>query len=392
MQPPDRRDFLKSSAAGTGLLIMDSRTAFGSQANSAPEIGLIGCGSRGTWIAPFFQEHGARVVALADVFRDNLEATKSKIKVPSARVYLGRDAYRDLIASTLDGVVIEVPPYFHPQMVRCAVDAGKHVYLAKPVAVDVPGCKIIEECGRQAEGKTTLWVDFQIRSSDAFQEAARRVHRGDLGDIVFGQTAFLGYWQPIRESPGMSKQEYYLRNWYNDLALGGGIVVNRDIHNIDGAQMFLNARPVRAIGAGGRKVSKYPGDCFDHYLITYRYANGFTLELASADFLRDYGHIILKIHGSAGTLDTQYNGAVRITGLNAWSGVEKDPTMDRGTSVNARIFVESIRLGKPVNNAAESVTSTLASMLGQMAAHAGGELTWEEMMRSTHRYEMKFAL
>ena len=392
MQPRGRRSFLKSSAAGSSFILLDSRTAFGSRANSAPEIGLIGCGSRGTWIVPFFQEYGAEVVALADVFSDNLEATKSKIKSPSARTYVGRNAYRELISSKLDGVVIEVPPYFFPEMVRTAVDARKHVYLAKPVAVDVPGCRVIEECGRKAEGKTSLWVDFQIRTSNAFQEAARRVHNGDLGEIVFGQTAFLGYWQPIRQGPGMSKDEYRLRNWYNDRALGGGIVVNRDIHNIDGVQMFLKAHPVRAIGTGGRKVTKYPGDCFDHYLITYWYANGFKLELASADFLRDYGHIILKIHGAAGTLDTQYNGPVRITGLNPWPGVDRDPTMNRGTSVNARIFLESIRSGKPVNNAAESVTSTLASMLGQMAAHAGRELTWDEMMKSTQRYEVELAL
>jgi myo-inositol 2-dehydrogenase/D-chiro-inositol 1-dehydrogenase len=392
MEPRDRREFLKSSAAGSSLLIVDSRTAFGSQANSAPEIGLIGCGSRGTWIVPFFQEYGAQVVALADVFRGNLEATRAKIRSPSARAYVGRDAYQELIASKLDGVVMEVPPYFFPEMVRAAVDAGKPVFLAKPVAVDVPGCKVIAECGRKAEGKTSLWVDFQIRTSDAFQEAARRVHNGALGEIVFGQAAFLGFWQPIREGPGMSKDEYRLRNWYNDLALGGGIIVNRDIHHIDGAQMFLKAHPVRAFGTGGRKVSKYPGDCFDHYLITYWYGNGFKLELASADFLRDYGHIILKIHGSAGTLDTQYNGPVRITGLNAWPGVAKDPTMNRGTSVNARIFLDSIRSGKPVNNAEESVTSTLASMLGQMAAHSGRELTWDEMMKSAHRYELKLAL
>src|SRR3974377_1685953 len=155
MQPRGRRSFLKSSARGSSFILLDSRTAFGSRANSAPEIGLIGCGSRGTWIVPFFQEYGAEVVALADVFRDNLEATKSKIKSPSARTYVGRNAYRELISSKLDGVVIEVPPYFFPEMVRTAVDARKHVYLAKPVAVDVPGCRVIEDCGRKAEGKTS---------------------------------------------------------------------------------------------------------------------------------------------------------------------------------------------------------------------------------------------
>ena len=284
MPPSNRRSFMKSSAAGSGLMLIDSRTAFGSTGEFSTRDRTNRL--RKSWnmdspLLPGIRSPGRR---FGRCFSREPRSDKFQVKSSSARAYVGPNAYQELISSRLDGVVIEVPPYFFPEMVRAAVDAGKHVFLAKPVAVDVPGCKVIEECGRKVEGKTSLWVDFQIRTSDAFQEAARRVHNGDLGEIVFGQTAFLGSWQPIREGPEMSKDEYRLRNWYNDLALGGGIVVNRDIHNIDGAQMFLKTHPIRAMGTGGRKVTQYPGDCFDHYLITYWYANGFKMELASADF------------------------------------------------------------------------------------------------------------
>jgi len=134
-----RRSFLKASGAA-GLLIVRPETAFGSQANSTVEVGVIGCGGRGNWIAPFFPEFaGARLVALADVVKTHLDATAAKLKVDGSRAYYGPDAYKQLVNSKLDAVVVETPTYFHPEMVAAGLDAGKHVYCAKPVAVDVPG-------------------------------------------------------------------------------------------------------------------------------------------------------------------------------------------------------------------------------------------------------------
>ena len=141
-----RRGFLKTAA--TGILILKPATVFGYQANSNVEVGLIGCGGRGNWIAPFFPEHtGARVVALADVVREHLDSTAVTFKVAAPRAYYGPDAGRQLAQSPLDAVVIETPTFYHPEMALAAVDAGKHVYMAKPVAVDVPGCKSVLASG-----------------------------------------------------------------------------------------------------------------------------------------------------------------------------------------------------------------------------------------------------
>src|SRR4051812_48067809 len=124
-----RREFL---GRATGLLLVSSETAFGYQANSTVELGLVGCGSRGNWITPLFEEFtGARLVAVADVVKDKLDATRDKFKVDAGRAYYGPEAHAELSASKLDAVVIETPPYYHPEHAMAAVDAGKHVYLAK---------------------------------------------------------------------------------------------------------------------------------------------------------------------------------------------------------------------------------------------------------------------
>ncbi len=134
-----RRRFLQTVG---GMLLLKPQTVFGSQANSTIEVGLVGCGGRGNWIAPFFLEHaGARVVAVADVIGSRLDSTREKLQLDSDRAYWGPDAYRELAQSKLDAVVIETPTYFHPAHAAAAVDAGKHVFCAKPVAVDVPDGK-----------------------------------------------------------------------------------------------------------------------------------------------------------------------------------------------------------------------------------------------------------
>ncbi len=189
----ERRTFLGSSGTAMGLLLLKPETVFGSQANSSIEIGVIGAGGRGNWIGDFFvNQAGARITALADAFVDRLETAGAKFGVPESRRYRGLESYQELVAAKLDAVVVETPPYFHPEQVAAAVAAGKHVFLAKPVAVDVPGCRSILESGERAKGKVSFLVDFQTRAQPAFQEAAARVHRGDIGAPVLGHVYYHG--------------------------------------------------------------------------------------------------------------------------------------------------------------------------------------------------------
>src|ERR1017187_6300958 len=153
---PSRRLFLQASTA-SGLLILKPKTVFASQANSTIELGLIGCGSRGIYIANFFLEHTqSKIVALAEPLPDHLDLFRKQVNASSARVYGGFRGYRELVESKLDAVIIESPPYFHPEHAAVAVAANKHVYLAKPIAVDVPGCQSIAESARKAQGKLSF--------------------------------------------------------------------------------------------------------------------------------------------------------------------------------------------------------------------------------------------
>ncbi|MFN7992639.1 MAG: Gfo/Idh/MocA family oxidoreductase [Bryobacteraceae bacterium] len=385
---PRRRDILK--AAG-GLLLLKPQTVFGTQANSAVEVGLIGCGGRGNWIGEFFPEFaGARIVALAEVIRERLDSTQAKFKVDSSRTYYGPDAYRELIESKVDAVAIETPPYFHPEQVRAAVDAGKHVYCAKPVAVDVPGCRSILESGHKAQGKLSFLIDFQTRSQPVFQEAAQRVHRGDIGKPVFAQVFYYaGRPSPDKGLPGMDPGQQRMLNFYMDKVLGGDIIVEQNIHVIDVANWYLQGHPVSAYGNGGRadwSGTHYDaGDAYDHFMVSYLYPNNVQVDFSSNQLTNSFSDLCIRCFGIKGSVDSHYGGLVRITGENAWHGADKDDTFRQGAINNVKHFIDSIQAGKPLNNAEQAVESNLTAILGRTAAYRNTTVTWEEMMRSEEK-------
>ena len=387
---PDRRDFVKTAAAG--LLILKPATVFGSQANSAVEVGLIGCGGRGNWLAPFFPEYtGARIVALADVIQEHLDSTGPKLKVDSSRAYYGPEAYKELAHSKLDAVIIETPPMFHPLHAEEAVKAGKHVFCAKPIAVDVPGCQSFQASGKQAAQKNlSFWADFQTRAQEVYQEAAKRVHQGDIGKPAFAQVLYYAG-RPVKDrgTPGMDPGERRLLNFFTDKAISGDIIVEQNIHVIDVANWLLQGHPLKATGTGGRtdwSGTPYDtGDAWDHFQVTYWYGNDVVADFSSNQLTNSFSDLCVRVFGIKGCADTHYGGLVRITGDNAWLGAEKDDTFKQGCVNNIKAFVASIRDGKPINNADQSAESNLTAILGRMAAYQQRLITWEEMMKSKER-------
>jgi predicted dehydrogenase len=386
----ERREFLKTAG---GVLILKPATAFGSQANSSVELGVVGMGGRGNWISDLFIEHtGARVVAVAEPFKDRQQAAISKYKLDASRVYGGRDGYKQLSQSKLDAVLIESPPYFHPEQAEAAVDAGKHVYLAKPVAVDVPGCKRIIAAGAKAKGKLSFLVDFQTRAQPAFQEAASRVHRGDIGDLVLGHVYYHAGRVPPQKLEGAAADLFNFRNWVHDIKLSGDIIVEQNVHVIDCANWYLRSHPVRAIGTHGRRARKDVGDTNDHFIVTFWYPNDVKVDFSSAQFLHGYNDLCIRVYGSKGTVDSHYGGFVRITGDNPWPGVEKDDTFRGGAVENLKAFVNSIRTGKLINNADHGAESTLSAILGRTAAYGGKLVTWDEMMKTNETWDTKIPI
>lgn len=396
----ERRNFLKAAAGGA--LLLKPETVFGYQANSTVEVGLVGCGGRGNWLAPFFREHAdARVVAVADVMKANLEPTRQKLQVEPSRAYHGPDAYRELAHSKLDAVVIETPTYFHPMQAAAAVDAGKHVYCAKPIAVDVPSSKDFLESGKNAQSKgLSFWVDFQSRARPVFQEAVRRIQRGDIGKVAFAQILyFAGRPWRDRSTAGMDPGQKRIVNWFGDRVLSGDIIVEQNIHVIDMANWYLGAHPLKANGTGGRTdwsgTQNDTGDAWDHFVVSFWYPNDAHASFCSDQLTGKLDDLCVRCFGVHGCADTHYAGMVRIAsdgGDKIWLGAQKDDTFTGGAISNVQTFVSSIRAGKPINNAATAVESNMTGILGRMAAYQQRTVTWEEMLASNERWEAKLAL
>src|SRR5262249_14890727 len=181
-----RRKFLtRTSAAAMGLTIISPQLVRGTDANARINLGVIGCGGRGSWIADLFVKNGNyNLVAIADYFQDRVDSTGDKLKVEVNKRFTGLSGYKRLLEQKIDAVAMESPPYFHPTQAAAAVEAGKHVYLAKPIAVDVPGCQSVAESGHKATAqKQAFLVDFQTRAMPSYQEVLSRVHRGDIANL-----------------------------------------------------------------------------------------------------------------------------------------------------------------------------------------------------------------
>jgi myo-inositol 2-dehydrogenase/D-chiro-inositol 1-dehydrogenase len=391
-QPPggstaSRRDFLATAAAIGAPLLVAPRVVRGSEANSRLTLGFIGCGGRGTWIADLFQKNGGyQVTAAADYFQDRVDEFGETLGVPAERRYTGLQGYRQVLESDVDAVVIESPPFFHPIQASDAVDAGKHVYLAKPVAVDVPGCRTVEESGRRATetGKCFL-VDFQTRTDPLYKEAVKRTQYGDIGPIVCGEATYIcgptwgtqAKW--LEDHPG--DPEMRLRAWGLDRALSGDVITEQNIHALDVACWVLDAAPVHAVGTGGQ--SRSAGSCWDHFSVSFAFPRDVLVTFCSKQLGDGWDDICCRMYGTEGTLDTHYFADVSIRGRLPYRGGTVESLYMNGAVRNIATFHDSITRGDWSNpTVAPSVRSNLTTILGRTAAWRRAQVSWDEMMEA----------
>lgn len=403
MTPVPRRGFMKSAIAGSAFLFAKPQTVFGSSANSALRLGLIGCGGRGNNDAGRFVRHtNTQIVALADMFEDRLAGTKrsmdSRLKeqdrspIESSRLFQGMESYKDLLAlDDVDFVIITSPPYYHPLHLEAAVDAGKHVYMEKPVGTDVVGAKKVIRTGEKAEGKVSIAVGFQIRFAEGYQEIARRIHQGDIGQIVSGMVYYHTGRLDARNRPDESKDVSRLRNWVFDRELSGDIIVEQNIHVIDVANWFLQGHPEKAFGTGGRKARVDVGDCWDHFICTFWYPGGSKMDFSSTQFLNGWNDCRNRLFGTKGTADVSYSTPPQITGDNPWTG-EGEGLSGNAEPNKVTYFENSIRTGQFINETKQGAESTMTSILGRMAADKEGIVTWREMLDSDQHFDVKLSL
>jgi predicted dehydrogenase len=410
-QTLDRRKFLGVAAAGAGVMFMKPQLAFGSDANSTVRVGLLGCGGRGTEDASnLVDTGGARVVALADIFQDQLDAARNHFDqvqqakgyaaIDSAQIFLGPKAYEQIASSKqVDAIVIATPPYYHPQHLEAAVAAGKHVYLEKPVAVDVPGALKVIEIGKRAQGKLSLDVGFQIRNCPPFVELVDRIHKGALGTIVCGEAHYLTGYLDRPPRPNASPLELRLRNWVYDRALSGDIIVEQNIHVIDICNWILQSHPLKASATCGRKGRPSgDGDANGNYNVVFQYPNDVDVTFSSTQFAKGWWDVTERFFGTKGTSQSPYAGPLGIWGDEAWqwqgsasnaggpqnfSATGKfSSNLEQADPEKKKAFIASITSGNFHNQAEAGAESAISCMMARSAAEKHREVTWEAIMKS----------
>ena len=280
----NRREFLQTgSGVVSGMLLLNPRTAFGYEANSAVRHGLLGCGNRGTSVATSFaQNTSARVVALADLFPDNLAAGQDHFDklnaslgqpaIDSKLLFHGPHAFEQLAASNdVDLIQISTPPFFHVQHLEAAVASGKHVYCEKPVGIDVAQAKQALEIAKRVKPQSERRCGFPVPQRAADRGLAGKVKAGALGKIATASGNYNAPASTEKKREGEGPDEYRLRNWLWDRALSGDILVEQNIHIIDLCNWMLGAHPLKATATGGRNILTHFGDCWDNYQVDFTY-------------------------------------------------------------------------------------------------------------------------
>ncbi|MGE0886236.1 MAG: Gfo/Idh/MocA family oxidoreductase [Blastocatellales bacterium] len=414
-----RRNFVKTGAvAGAGLLIVSPQTAFGSVANSSLGLGIIGCGGRGNYDGgEFLNNTDVRVTALMDVFEDRLLSTRANLSkqseakgrpaIPEANLFKGHKAYEKLVQSKdVDLVLVTSPPYFHPEHLEAAVSAGKHVYLEKPVATDVTGCLKVKSIGQKYNGKVSMHVGFQKRYDEGYRGMIERIHNGEIGDIVLGQTFYYTNDLGRQNKPGMSDLEARIRNWVFDRALSGDIITEQNIHIIDIVNWAMKTTPVKATGTCGRALRKevggIPADylCSDHFILTYTYPGDVHISFNSNQFKnRGYRQQGERFFGSKGAAESFQGGPATINYNQLEEGQKVADKVDCGkvdlhaaVGTKMKALVESVQTGKFDNQCEQGADTTLTTILGRMAAYKGTEVSWDKMMKSGENWNLKLNL
>lgn len=385
----DRRTFLKTSAAAAAWAAASHVHAAGSD---SIRVGLVGCGGRGSGAATQAMSAGAdiRLVAMGDLFEDRLRSSRDHLSksnpnfaVDDDHAFVGLDAYQKVIDS-VDVVLLATPPHFRPMHLEAAIAAGKHVFCEKPVAVDAPGVRrVIAACQLAKQKNLAVCSGFCYRYNEPTRELMKRVHDGQIGDVVAVQATYNtgALWMHPRQE-SWSDMEWQLRNWLYFTWLSGDHIVEQAVHSIDTACMYMkDEAPVTAVALSGRQARTEPayGHIFDHHAVCYEYAKGarvFAYTRQQADTDGDVSDWAFGTKGRA--IKRAFNYHV-IEGENAWKyrGRPKDAYQTEHDELFA-----SIRSGELINDGDRMAQSTLMAIMGRMAGYTGKRITWDMAMNS----------
>lgn len=417
-----RREFLKNSslaAAGLGMIQLPFvHTVKAEDANSEAEIfiGLVGCGGRGTGalmdalgaatkiIYPQsgyhtedvaegaqIQKKNIKVVALADLFEDRLDNCRQQlaklgVDVPKQNCFTGFDAYKQVLAfPQINYVILATPPHFRPEQLMAAIEAGKNVFIEKPVAVDAPGVRTVLAAGELAKQKGLgIAAGTQRRHMDCYRETIQRIRDGAIGRIVSAKCYWNGgeIWV-VKKQPEWSDLEWQLRNWNYFTWLSGDHYVEQHVHNLDIMNWVLGSHPLKAVsGIGGRQVRTKPehGHIFDHFAVEYEYPDGVSMFSQARQINGCQNIVAEEVVGTEGRSNCRDRISPRDGKTWRYREQEASPY-----HLEHEHLIASIGRGEPINEAQAIAESTMTGILGREAAYSGKEITWDEAINSQKR-------
>lgn len=390
--PTSRRSFLKATtlaAAAGSLSIARSAHAAG---DDVLKIGLVGCGGRGTGAAAnaLAADPNTKITALGDAFEDRMQSSRAalqkrepeRVDVPDDHCFVGFDAYQKVIDSGVDVVLLVSTPHFRPQHLKACIDAGKHVFCEKPMAVDAPGIRsVMASAEAAAEKGLSIVSGFCWRYHPAVQATMQQVLDGAIGDVLCMQETYLtgALWHRGRQ-PDDTEMVYQMRNWYYFDWLSGDFNTEQHVHSLDKASWAMGDKPpVRAWGLGGRQVrTEMPkwGNIYDHHAVVYEYENGaraYAYCRQQEGAYRDVSDLFIGTKGRADILGN------RITGETEWR--YDGPGGNMYELEHVALF-KSIRDGKPINEGNRMAVSTMLGILGRMVDYTGQAITWDQAINS----------
>jgi len=405
----DRRAFIRSAAAAVavpsllaGLAIPNRAFAAGRVRSDTLKVGLIGCGGRGTGAAvqALRADPGTVLTSMGDLFADRLESSlkgiteelaesaPARVQVAPEHKFVGFDAYQKVIDSGVDVVLLCTVPHFRPIHLKAAIEAGKHVFAEKPLAVDAPGIRSVLASAHLAKQKNlALQVGFCWRYAEAEKATFERINQGAVGDIVTVHSTYhTGTLSARPRQPQWSEMEFQLRNWWHFAWVSGDHIVEQAVHSIDRLAWALGDRlPLRCNALGGRaaRTGEESGHAFDHFAVVYEYEGG-----------RRCFHTCRQIDGCPSDNTDYIYGTKGSCTVNGWTPLHtiKDlagkelwkyegPKRDMYQNEHDALFA-SIRAGTPINDCERGANSTLMAIMGRMAAYTGQTITWEQAMNS----------
>jgi len=399
-ETPDlsRRDFIKTSAAaGVATLASGTNRIFAAGSDKV-RIGLIGCGGRGTYDTTncLNSAENVELVAMGDLFQDRLDICRQrltkelgeKVKVTNDTCFVGWDAHQKVVGCDLDLVILTEPPYFRPEHLRVAVEAGKHVFMEKPVAVDPVGVRSVIQSSQLADQKNlTIVAGTQSRRMAHLVEGMKRIHNGDIGRIVGGQCVRIGggmlTWSQAtkQRQPGWSDMEWHLRRWLFLTWLSGDFIVEMHVHNLDRMNWALDAHPVQCIALGGRQARTGPeyGNIYDHISVEYEYPDGVRIGYMGAQIDKATVRQDARVVGTKGRAYT-HEGDFIIEGPKPfkYDGPNPSPVIKQHADQ-----IAAIRAGKHLNEGKRIAESSMTCIMGRMSAYTGRALKWDWAMNAS---------